>query len=185
MAPVGDCKRCGKAIVRAANMTEYKGVKYHASCFKCEGCKTDITGPEGFINHQDLLYCHACYDKDVAEKCQKCSKSLANGGIRFQNKPFHSDCFLCGGCGTTLGEGKFFVNNDVPYCANCHTNTFAERCSLDSCNKPIAPGSQFVEIDSNKFHKNCFRCSNCEKVISDQPFVHDDDGNFCAECADS
>jgi len=182
---IGNCTKCGKAIVRAANLTEYKGAKYHSSCFKCNGCGNDITGPEGFINHQEQLYCHACYDKDVAEKCQKCNKSLADGGIRFQEHAYHKECFLCNGCGSTLGEGKFFVNADQPFCPDCHTNKYAERCSLDSCGKPISPGSQYVEIEANKYHKNCFRCSNCNKVISDQPFVKDEDGNFCADCADS
>merc|ERR1712212_203382 len=133
---IGNCTKCGKAIARAANLTEYKGAKYHSSCFKCNGCGNDITGPEGFINHQEQLYCHACYDKDVAEKC---NKSLADGGIRFQNHAYHKECFLCNGCGSVLGEGKFFVNADQPFCSDCHTNRFA----------------------------NCFRCSNCNKVVSD------------------
>ena len=55
----------------------HPGAKYHSSCFKCTGCGNNITGPEGFINHQEQLYCHACYDKDVAEKCQKCNKVFA------------------------------------------------------------------------------------------------------------
>merc|ERR1712212_1472066 len=47
---IGDCKKCGKAIVRAANLTEY-----HPSCFKCTGCGNNITGPEGFINQRTAL----------------------------------------------------------------------------------------------------------------------------------
>jgi len=182
---IGNCTICGKAIVRAANLTEYKGAKYHTSCFRCASCKGDITGPEGFINHHESLYCKPCYDKELAEKCQKCKKSLTDGGIRFQEKPYHKDCFHCGGCNVELAEGKFFVNSDTPYCSKCHTDKFSERCSLDSCGKPIPAGSQFVEVDSKKYHKNCFKCTSCEKVISDQPFVKDAEGNFCADCADS
>merc|ERR1712168_586941 len=52
---IGDCKKCGKAIVRAATLTEYKGAKYHSSCFKCTGCGNNITGPEGFINQRTAL----------------------------------------------------------------------------------------------------------------------------------
>merc|ERR1712212_561587 len=52
---IGDCKKCGKAIVRAANLTEYKETKYHPSCFKCTGCGNNITGPEGFINQRTAL----------------------------------------------------------------------------------------------------------------------------------
>merc|ERR1711962_300971 len=182
---IGNCTICGKAIVRAANLTEYKGAKYHTSCFRCASCKGDITGPEGFINHLESLYCKPCYDKELAEKCQKCKKSLTDGGIRFQEKPYHKDCFHCGGCNVELAEGKFFVNSDTPYCSKCHTDKFSERCSLDSCGKPIPAGSQFVEVDSKKYHKNCFKCTSCEKVISDQPFVKDAEGNFCADCADS
>merc|ERR1711962_988235 len=182
---IGNCTICGKAIVRAANLTEYKGAKYHTSCFRCASCKGDITGPEGFINHLESLYCKPCYDKELAEKCQKCKKSLTDGGIRFQEKPYHKDCFHCGGCNVELAEGKFFVNPDTPYCSKCHTDKFSERCSLDSCGKPIPAESQFVEVDSKKYHKNCFKCTSCEKVISDQPFVKDAEGNFCADCADS
>merc|ERR1712215_9811 len=182
---IGNCTICGKAIVRAANLTEYKWAKYHTSCFRCASCKGDITGPEGFINHLESLYCKPCYDKELAEKCQKCKKSLTDGGIRFQEKPYHKDCFHCGGCNVELAEGKFFVNSDTPYCSKCHTDKFSERCSLDSCGKPIPAGSQFVEVDSKKYHKNCFKCTSCEKVISDQPFVKDAEGNFCADCADS
>jgi len=182
---IGNCTICGKAIVRAANLTEYKGAKYHSSCFKCASCKGDITGPEGFVNHQDSLYCKTCYDKELAEKCDKCKKSLTDGGIRFQDKPYHKTCFHCGGCKAELAEGQFFVNADTPFCAKCHTDQFSERCSLESCGKPIPAGSQFVEIESKKYHKNCFKCTSCDKVISDQPFVKDAEGNFCADCADS
>jgi len=75
---------------------------------------------------------------------------LADGGIRFQNHAYHKECFLCNGCGSVLGEGKFFVNADQPFCPDCHTNRFAERCSADSCKKPIAPGSQYVEIEEKQ-----------------------------------
>merc|ERR1712133_95576 len=78
---VGNCKKCGKAIVRAANLTEYKGAKYHSGCFNCAGCGANITGPEGFINHQEKLYCHACYEKDIAEKCKKCQKAPSVVGV--------------------------------------------------------------------------------------------------------
>ena len=56
------------------------GGKYHSSCFNCDGCKANITGPEGFINHLEKLYCHSCYEKNIAEKCKKCEKVRLSRG---------------------------------------------------------------------------------------------------------
>ena len=45
------------------------------------------------------------------------------------------------------------VENEKPFCTDCHLEKFAERCSLVSCKKPIPPGTQFLVVDADKFHK--------------------------------
>jgi len=188
--PVGHCIQCDKAINRAANLTEYKGFTYHTNCFVCNICTKNITGPKGFINDPadaKKHYCHECYEENVAPRCDKCSKAIVGGerGVKHRSKPFHKKCFTCDGCSTELADVRFSVENEKPFCTDCHLEKFAERCSLVSCKKPIPPGTQFLVVDADKFHKDCFNCSGCEKNLADEAFVKDPEGNFCAVCAES
>ena len=54
---------------------------------------------------------------------------------------------------TTIVISPGSVEDEKAYCTECHLDKFAERCSLDSCGKPIPPGTQFLVVDADKFHK--------------------------------
>jgi len=195
--PVGTCVRCDQAILRAVNLLEYKGMQFHTNCFTCSICETNIAGPKGFINDpvdQLKQYCHECYSRDVAPKCanEKCQKPIvgSEGGVRHRGKAYHRNCFLCAGCQQSLAERRFSVQNGSPYCPDCFVEMFAERCSMTSCGKPIAPGSEYLMVDQSdegkdplKFHKDCFRCTVCDVSLADTTFIQDNDGNFCEKCA--
>jgi len=163
--PVGTCVRCDQTIMRAVNLLEYKGMSFHTNCFTCSICTNNIAGPKGFINDpvdQLKQYCHECYSRDVAPKCSKCEEAIVGpeGGVRHRGNPFHRNCFLCHGCGQSLAERRFSVQNGSPYCPECFVDKFAERCSMGSCGKPIAPGTEYLMVDQSdegkdplKFHK--------------------------------
>merc|ERR1712121_270072 len=167
--PVGTCVRCNESIKRAVNLLEYKDRQFHTNCFTCSICAENIAGPKGFINDpEDPLkqYCHECYSRDVAPKCTKCEEAIVGpeGGVRHRGNPFHRHCFLCHGCGQSLAERRFSVQDGSPYCPECFVDKFAERCSLTSCGKPIAPGTEYLMVDQSdegkdplKFHKVLYR----------------------------
>merc|ERR1712212_37247 len=122
--------------------------------------------------------------------CIECDKAINRGANLTEYKGFtyHTNCFVCQICTKNITGPQGFINDPVDakkhYCHDCHLDKFAERCSLDSCKKPIPPGTQFLVVDADKFHKDCFNCSGCEKNLADEAFVKDPEGNFCAVCAD-
>ena len=89
-----------------------QGNSFHTNCFTCSICTNNIAGPKGFINDptdQLKQYCHECYSREVAPKCNKCEEAIVGpeGGVRHRGNPFHRNCFLCQGCDQSLAEKRF------------------------------------------------------------------------------
>jgi len=56
----------------------------------------------------------------------------------YRGKAWHKECFICVECRKALADDKFTSNNDQPYCLDCHTKVFCQKCT--ACKKPIIGG---------------------------------------------
>lgn len=62
-------------------------------------------------------------------------QSITTGGVTYQEKPWHRECFLCIGCRKQLSGQRFTTRENYPYCLECFSNLYAKKCV--SCTKPI------------------------------------------------
>jgi hypothetical protein len=76
---------------------------------------------------------------------------------------FHQNHFFCSFCGTHFGSSDpFFYLNKRAYCAKDYATLFAEIC--EKCNQPLLK-DYFMAVGKH-WHKDCFRCTACEKNIN-------------------
>ena len=133
---------------------EYKGKQWHEKCFSCCVCKKPF-GTKSFVPKKNDVYCSPCYDDKFASRCAKCSKVktiksslyfplylnvpyfqiITTGGVKYEEKSYHRECFTCGHCSKVLAGQSFTSKDDKPYCADCYGNLFAKKCT--GCHKAI------------------------------------------------
>lgn len=64
---------------------------------------------------------------------------------------WHPECFTCTNCDTILKPHKYVVEDDKPYCKDCHLRLFGPPCNV--CKKP----TQSVSIkNTKKNYEICF-----------------------------
>lgn len=143
---------------------EYKHKVWHEECFVCFECKQPI-GSKSFMAKGDELYCGPCHEKKFAKNCFGCKEvgrrnrttmvsraqklfdnsllflifpndqPITSGGISYQDKPWHSECFVCHTCKKQLGGARFTAHEDVFYCVDCYKSDVAKKCN--GCQNPI------------------------------------------------
>lgn len=60
---------------------------------------------------------------------------ITSGGINYQDKPWHSECFVCKTCKKALAGARFTAHEDDFYCVDCYKTSVAKKCS--GCQNPI------------------------------------------------
>lgn len=66
-------------------------------------------------------------------------QAITTGGVTYQEKPWHRECFLCIGCRKQLSGQRFTSRENFPYCLECFSNLYAKKCV--GCTKPITSES--------------------------------------------
>lgn len=69
-------------------------------------------------------------------------QAITTGGVTYQDKPWHRECFLCIGCRKQLSGQRFTSRENYPYCLECFSNLYAKKCV--GCTKPITSESPVV-----------------------------------------
>lgn len=86
-------------------------------------------------------------------------QAITTGGVTYQDKPWHRECFLCIGCKRQLSGQRFTSRENYPYCLECFSNLYAKKCV--GCTKPITSESQLMFIHSFGSHSHLYK--NCQK----------------------
>ncbi|CAF1116215.1 unnamed protein product, partial [Rotaria sordida] len=119
--------------------------------------------------------------------CSKCTRSIDQNhqsNIRFNNRLYHTNCFTCGICHKNLSDStntNFAIHNNEPICAQCKQAN-AKICY--ACQKPILTGG-LITFDTNVYHDDCFRCSQCQKLLTYETKLNKHNSKpCCAACYD-
>merc|ERR1712110_319916 len=91
---------------------------------------------------------------------------------------WHEKCFVCCVCNNTIGTKSFIPKENEIYCTACYEDKFATKCI--KCNKVITSGG--VTYRNDPYHRECFTCTNCDRILAGQRFTSRDDKPFCADC---
>jgi len=198
-ARVGNCHKCNNKI--EADYVVAQGRNYHLNHFTCYACGTQLSG--AFFEHSGQPHCQNCagnllpcsrchkgitgqyiiqdgkpYHKDCSEHwvCAKCGRDVEDTVTTALGKHWHKNCFSCHQCGTQLGNS--FVNKDNrPTCNNCATKG-RPGCSI--CSRELS--GDYVTFDGKSFHKDCFKCGNCQRRLELSGFYQVNGRTVCENC---
>ncbi|KAF6130073.1 four and a half LIM domains 1 [Phyllostomus discolor] len=177
------CKGCSKPIVAGDQNVEYKGTVWHQDCFTCSSCN-QVIGTGSFFPKGEDFYCVTCHETKFAKQCVKCNKAITSGGVMYQDKPWHSECFVCANCSKKLAGQRFTTVEDQYYCVDCYKNFVAKKCA--GCKNPITgfgKGSSVVAYEGQSWHDYCFHCKNCSENLANKRFVFYQEQVYCPDCA--
>ncbi|EDO34191.1 predicted protein, partial [Nematostella vectensis] len=100
--------------------------------------------------------------------------------VRYQNKPHHSECFVCFHCRTPLAGKTFQMRDDRKVCKDCNRIHYAKRCV--ACRQYIEGTVKFVTRDEGTYHSDCFVCSRCRKPLAGKTFTEHEGSWVCDDC---
>ncbi|XP_060529919.1 actin-binding LIM protein 1 isoform X6 [Cylas formicarius] len=93
--------------------------------------------------------------------CQACKKKCSGEVLRVQDKYFHTGCFKCKACGSSLAQGGFFSKDGAYYCTADYQRSFGTKCA--ACQDYVE--GEVVTALGKTYHQKCFTCARCR-----QPF---------------
>ncbi|XP_053565075.1 four and a half LIM domains protein 5 [Bombina bombina] len=114
------CTSCKKPITTGG--ISFQEQPWHSECFLCSSCKKKLAG-EKFTSHEESPYCVDCFNNLYGKKCNACCKPIATQGtakyISFEDRQWHSDCFICGKCTISLVGQRFLSQHNEILCLEC------------------------------------------------------------------
>ncbi|KAK3535170.1 hypothetical protein QTP70_004737 [Hemibagrus guttatus] len=177
------CQGCYKVIMPGSQNVEYKHKVWHEECFICFECKQPIRS-QSFLTKGDEFYCGACHEKKFSKNCARCKEPITSGGISYQDKPWHSECFVCNTCKKPLAGARFTAHEDDFYCVDCYKTSVAKKCT--GCQNPITGfgrGTNVVNYENHTWHEYCFNCKKCSLSLAHKRFVMHEENIYCPDCA--
>eukprot|EP01134_Creolimax_fragrantissima_P005196 CFRG5196T1 len=138
--------------------------------------------------------------------CDGCADSLE--GIQYLeagDKHFHEQCFKCSKCNENIGSGSYAMVAGTPNCQTCVTKinavpvkipsvnvggftrkTTGVRVTVQSdkcgkCVKSVYPAEK-IQVGGQPWHKQCFKCNTCDKMLSLGGECMKQQTPFCKTC---
>ncbi|KAL1922396.1 uncharacterized protein VTP21DRAFT_9935 [Calcarisporiella thermophila] len=115
--------------------------------------------------------------EDVEATCLGCNREIEEGAVvSFGGNIWHIECFKCAKCHSLVDcDSKLLLlSSGLPICQNC-----SYKCKI--CGHAITDKAILAE-PNDAYHEECFRCTSCQKRISDLTFIQTSKGVFCPEC---
>ncbi|XP_007484405.1 four and a half LIM domains protein 5 isoform X2 [Monodelphis domestica] len=165
---------------------------YCVPCFerkfapRCNSCKkergTNKTGTSSSCVYRTRDRQSVIRPRSLLNPWSRKRMPITTGGLIYRERPWHRECFLCNGCKKQLFGEKFVCKDERPYCRDCYTDLFADKC--DSCNKPIADpeGPSYISFQERQWHSDCFKCRKCNVSLVDKPFMTQQKEILCRVC---
>lgn len=164
------CPRCAKPVYFAEQMLAL-GKKYHKLCLKCGECNK-LLDSYTCTNHEDEIYCKACYGKKFGPKGYGFAGG-ASGLSMDTGKPFE----------VTRGNvSSFHQAQAAPTLErNGSGGKIGGGDACPRCNKMVYFAEEARAV-GKKWHKMCLSCNNCGKML-DSTTCSDHEGEvFCKAC---
>jgi len=159
------CPRCGGKVFEAERMVTRVG-SYHKPCFSCIDCNKKLDSMTCCEGPDNEIYCKSCYSLEFGAKCR--SKPRARALSRSVPKMFQQQ-------------------DDILARSTVETWVIkAEKGDMDCCPKcdgKVFEAEKMVTASGLRYHKNCFRCLECNRLL-DSLTNNDgaDGGLYCKIC---
>lgn len=173
------CYACQEVIL-SDELIIFERNNYHKHCFYCTQCGKVLINENNLREHESRPCCIQCFNEYFAIKCEQCAKPITTGeSIKYNEKKYHPNCFLCVQCNKPIIDREFAVHNSKPCCLQCYNENLALRC--EKCGQTIF-NEEYVMHNEHNYHPDCFRCERCNKVISDRTFPVHNLKPYCLGC---
>ncbi|XP_027202989.2 uncharacterized protein LOC113796898 isoform X2 [Dermatophagoides pteronyssinus] len=113
----------------------------------------------------------------VKGPCGACGQYIVGSLVTALDQMWHPECFTCTNCDTILKPHKYVVEDDKPYCKDCHLRLFGPPCNV--CKKPTQ--SNRYNLLNRIWHPECFCCVECGKRLTPDNFVERLGSPYCME----
>ncbi|XP_069128903.1 testin-like isoform X1 [Argopecten irradians] len=114
------CSKCSGVINKGG--VAYKNQPWHKECFTCTNCNKELA-KEKFTSRDEKPFCAGCYGDLFAKKCCRCCEAITGFGgtkfISFEDRNWHSDCFVCSKCEASMVGRGFLMNEGSVLCPDC------------------------------------------------------------------
>jgi hypothetical protein len=142
----------------------------------CFECRKQFNNSESFYQGKDNQpNCENCYIKLNSKPCSGCSDPIKPGTsfLKFEEKKFHFECFLCGECKRRIGSDNkdFYMDtNNKKYCEPC----------VNKNKGKTTKWTAVVYYETNSVPN----CIECKKKLSNNEsfFLGKDEKPYCVEC---
>uniref|UniRef100_H2T959 Four and a half LIM domains protein 2-like n=1 Tax=Takifugu rubripes TaxID=31033 RepID=H2T959_TAKRU len=150
-----------------------------SECLDCAECKASLYGQK-YILKEENMYCIGCYEALFSTTCEVCQLliSCTSKDLSYNDRHWHSECFLCLKCSRSLVDRPFATKDDMLMCVECYSNEYSAKCH--ACMKTIMPGG--VNYRDQPWHKECFTCIGCKGQLVGQRFTSRNDFIYCLNC---
>ena len=148
------CNNCNEVVSSEEEYLHDGENIIHVNCHICSNCHRSLAGlfyyryKDPRYNEKKHLYCDDCYHR-LAPVCFQCLKIIDDISLRYGERIFHLNCFICNHCQQPFKGTLVFPYENSVYCSKCYkiiqnnvhpaltiVSTF--RCSV--CRKKFEPG---------------------------------------------
>lgn len=173
------CVACKTPITTDYKDLSYRDMHWHDKCFKCSACSTSLVN-ESFAFKNDQLFCAACYEQMFAPRCTRCKQVFRAGMKKYEHRgrQWHAECFVCMVCQREIGSNSFIPRASDIVCVPCYERQYSQSCT--KCALPIGKGG--IVYNNCPWHRDCFCCSHCQRVLGRERFTSVEDRPYCVDC---
>ncbi|ELU04605.1 hypothetical protein CAPTEDRAFT_160006 [Capitella teleta] len=190
------CPRCNDRVY----FNEEKkalGKSWHTKCFTCALCKKSLSSNNS-ANHEDEIYCVACHRKNFGPKGYGFAGGAAglstDATFLTQRRPSTSSTSPgsdissravpagVGGFSGVSGVSGVSTSYPAPPSSAAHEkfNSMSAEC-CPRCQKKVYFAEE-VRVGLRKYHKLCFKCDNCKKLLEASRVNEHEDSLYCQAC---
>jgi len=162
------CPRCDGKVFEAERMVTRVG-SYHKSCFSCIECSKKLDSTTCCEGPDMEIYCKSCYSFEFGAKS------------RFRPR--------AGRMNRARAVPNMFQNNADDILARSSVETWVikgQKGDVDVCKKcegKVYEAEKLTTASGNWYHKNCFRCVECNRLLDSLTNNDGADGElYCKKC---
>ncbi|CAH8833399.1 unnamed protein product [Trichobilharzia szidati] len=171
--PRGECYACKKPI--NGTLITAIGKEWHPEHFTCASCRVGLVRQD-FYERDDQAYCTQCHVQMFSPKCGYCGEAVVSKCVLALSRAWHHEHFFCYECHSNFnGLSPVHEQNGRLYCSNCYFTKFGTPCS--GCQQPITDA--YITALDMPWHKDCFTCRDCNKVLTGSNFHEIDGYAYC------
>ncbi|KAI9348641.1 hypothetical protein BDR26DRAFT_853637 [Obelidium mucronatum] len=194
------CVKCQKSVYAAEQITGPGGL-WHKACFNCKECNRKLDSTN-LTERNNEAYCKTCYGKLFGPKGMN-----RFAEIRIWNNMLNMDTVVAdhqkfGGSSDNISTASVSTLSNSAVVAESTSGTapvisqasaiFEQKAKLSTpavtaggcprCSKQVYFAEQILGPGGVKYHKLCFRCSDCGKSLDSTNMADKDSVLFCKTC---